>query len=827
MELHGIKGITSEEALRIKNASQRDTASKYTLPGWLHTVTGLAKEPMILLLLLTSGFYLSSGQWQDGIFLGISVVVVAAISLFQDARSRKALDGLKVFTTPKCRVIRDGIVKDLDTVELVPGDAVIIEEGSLVPADGIILRANDFSVNESVLTGESLPVFKSQDSSDYRVYQGTSVTTGLAIIQVVATGQGTRLNAIGESVSRIKVEKTPLETQVTSFVTKMAIAGSVVFVLVWMLNYLSSGDIRDSLLKALTMAMSVLPEEIPVAFTTFMALGAWKLMKMGVVVKNIKTVEALGSATVICVDKTGTITQNKMALAEIWSAESGTITGAEALSSAADLSLVETAMWASEPIPFDPMEKAIHEAYAALTKKDQRTGFQMIHEYPLSGKPPMMTHVFADNSGHQLVACKGAPEAILSVCGISGDQRILRVIESMSEKGYRVLGVAEALHQITRFPATQQEIPFIFKGLISFYDPPKDNIQEVLQAFYSAGIDVKIITGDNALTSGAIARQVAFKGAEQSIDGEELMTLDDAGLFNRVEQLHLFTRMFPEAKLRVVNALKARGEVVAMTGDGVNDAPALKAAHIGIAMGKKGTEIAKEAATLILLKDDLQGMVESIALGRRIYGNLKKAIRYIISIHIPIILTVFIPLVLGWAYPNLFSPVHIIFLELVMGPTCSLIYENEPMEKNTMQQKPRSFRSTFFSLRELAVSVLQGLVISLCMLALYRYAVSMQSDLPTTRSMVFTALIFANITLTLVNRSFFYSIITTLRYKNNLVPLIIGLTIMLLMAALYLAPVSRFFGFTSLNFPVLLISAGLGLISVIWYELVKWYQRCH
>ncbi len=826
MELHGIKGLTDAEVLRFKQDSGNRAVSKVALPGWVHTLAGLAKEPMILLLLLASGFYLSSGQWEDGIFLGLSVVVVSAISLFQDTRSRKAIDRLKMFTSPKCRVIRDGIVMDLDTAELVPGDSVIIEEGSLVPADGIILHANDFSVNESILTGESLPVFKSQEHSDHQVYQGTAVTTGLAIIQVNATGQGTRLNAIGESISGIKVAKTPLETQINSFVTKMAIAGSVVFVLVWMLNYLNSGNVRDSLLKALTMAMSVLPEEIPVAFTTFMALGAWKLMKMGVVVKSIKTVEALGSATVICVDKTGTITQNMMVLAEIWSAESGTITDARALFSAADVALIETAMWASEPIPFDQMEKAIHEAYTTLTKKDQRTAYQMIHEYPLSGKPPMMTHVFADKSGHQLVACKGAPEAIMSVCGIRGDQTVLCVIEKMSSKGYRVLGVAEALHQITSFPATQQEIQFRFKGLISFYDPPKDNIPEVLQAFYSAGIDVKIITGDNALTSGAIARQVSFKGAEQSIDGEELMALDDAAVFSRVKQLHLFTRMFPEAKLRVVNALKTRGEVVAMTGDGVNDAPALKAAHIGIAMGKKGTEIAKEAATLILLKDDLQGMVEAIALGRRIYGNLKKAIRYIISIHIPIILTVFIPLVLGWVYPNLFSPVHIIFLELVMGPTCSLIYENEQMEKNAMQQKPRPFRSTFFSLRELAVSVLQGLVISVCMLALYRYAVSIPSDLPTTRSMVFTALIFANITLTLVNRSFFYSIITTLRYKNNLVALIIVITIVLLMAALYLAPVSRFFGFTSLNLPVLLISAAAGVVSVIWYELVKWYQRC-
>jgi len=825
VELHGIKGLSTAEVLEIKKNVQTEKTAKLAFPAWVHTLAGLVKEPMVLLLLLASGFYLSSGQWQDGLFLGISVIVVGAISIFQDTRSRNALDGLKVFTAPKCRVIRDGMLTDLDTGELVPGDAIVVEEGSLVPADGTILHANDFSVNESVLTGESLPVLKSQDSADQLVYQGTSVTTGLAIIEVTATGQSTRLNAIGTSITGIEIEKTPLEIQINSFVTKMAIAGSIVFLFVWTLNYLHSNNLKDSLLKALTMAMSVLPEEIPVAFTTFMALGAWKLMKMGVLVKNIKTVEALGSATVICVDKTGTITQNKMSLASVWSWESAVLTDPGALSSAADIALIETAMWASEPIPFDPMEKAIHEEYSNVTAKDRRAEFRMIHEYPLSGKPPMMTHIFADKAGHQVIACKGAPEAILAVCGISGNQQVLQVIESMSTHGYRVLGVAEASDKLIAFPAMQQEILFTFKGLISFYDPPKDNIQRVLASFYNAGIDVKIITGDNSLTSAEIAEQIGFKGTEQSIGGEALMQLTDTELYDSVSELHLYTRMFPEAKLRVVNALKSRGEVVAMTGDGVNDAPALKAAHIGIAMGKKGTEIAKEAATLILLKDDLQGMVKAIALGRRIYGNLKKAIRYIISIHIPIILTVFIPLVLGWVYPNLFSPVHIIFLELVMGPTCSLIYENEPMEQNTMLQKPRPFSSTFFSLRELSVSIIQGLVISSCVLLLYQYAVSRHADLAATRSMVFTALIFANVALTLVNRSFYYSVITTLGYKNDLVTLIISITILLLMGSLYIAPLSHFFGFAPLELSVLLISGGTGILSVLWYELVKWRQR--
>ncbi len=828
MELYGIKGLSEAAVLKAKGNLWGEQLKKRSFPAWTGFLIGMIKEPMILLLLIASTFYLTSGQWQDGLFLSVSVIIVGAISFFQDARSRSALNSLKELTAAKCKVIRDGILVELPSSDLVEGDAVIIEEGTLVPADGIILHANDFSVNESILTGESLPVFKYHDDEDHLVYQGTAATSGLAIAEITATGPRTRLNTIGTSVANAETGKTPLETQINNFVLKMAIAGTFIFVVVWVFNYFNSGSFKDSLLKALTLAMSVLPEEIPVAFTTFMAMGAWKLMKMGILVKDIKTVEALGSATVICIDKTGTITQNSMSLANIWSVHADRIADIGSDLSADEIALIETAMWASEPVPFDPMEKAIHERYGKVTAKDQRREFSMVHEYPLSGKPPMMTHIFADKNGNQIIACKGAPEAILAVCRFSDKDKkseILNMINIITSEGYRVLGVAEAPEKRTDFPGTQQEISFTFKGLISFYDPPKDNIPQVLQSFYTAGIDVKIITGDNPLTSAAIARQVGFKGIEDSIGGEELMGLNDQELQQKVSALHLFTRMFPEAKLRVINALKACGEVVAMTGDGVNDGPALKAAHIGIAMGKKGTEIARDAASLILLKDDLQGMVSAIALGRRIYSNLKKAIRYIISIHIPIILIVFIPLIFGWVYPNLFSPVHIIFLELIMGPTCSLIYENEPIEPNAMQQRPRLFTSTFFDFRELAVSIVQGTVIAGVVLLLYHYAVELHFDITVTRSMVFTALITANIALTLMNRSFYYSIFTTIRYKNNLVMLIIAITIILLIASLYIDPFSGFFGFTGLNSHQLCISIIAGVLSVAWYELVKWYKR--
>ena len=473
------------------------------------------------------------------------------------------------------------------------------------------------------------------------------------------------------------------------------------------------------------------------------------------------------------------------------------------------------------------MEIALHAAYAKIITQDERPNFELIHEYPLGGKPPMMTHIFVNKAGKRFIAAKGAAEAIMNVSVLTETekQKINEVIDTLAKEGYRILGVGEAQLDGNNFPITQQEFKFSFKGLVAFYDPPKKNIEAVLNSFYKAGIDVKIITGDNAATTTAIAKQIGFKGHERSLTGDELMQLSETELRKRVKDTNLFTRMFPEAKLRIINALKAQNEIVAMTGDGVNDGPALKAAHIGIAMGKKGTEIAKQAASLILVEDDLSKMVDAIAMGRRIYTNLKKAIQYIISIHIPIVLTVFIPLVLGWLYPNIFSPVHIIFLELIMGPTCSIIYENEPMEKNTMSQQPRPASNTFFSWKELTISIIQGLMITVGTLAVYHYGVHEGYNESLTRTLVFATLIIANIFLTLVNRSFYYSIFTTLMYKNKLVLLIISITLVLLGLLIFVPPLANFFGFAPINITQFGICTAIGFISVIWFEVVKWWKR--
>lgn len=822
-----IQGLDNEQVHQSREKFGQNKLSYKKENSFLDVLFRIVKEPMTILLLVASIIYFISGETGNGIFMVVAILFIASISLYQDSRSKNALEKLNDLAQPHCKVIRNGKVIEIKSEDIVVGDFLLVEEGTLITADGSIIHSNDFSVNESILTGESLAVSKDKDNEDNAIYAGTNVASGLAIAEITSIGNETKLGKIGKSLESIIEEKTPLEIQVSNFVKRMAILGAVVFVIVWLINYWQSQNVLNSLLQSLTLAMSILPEEIPVAFTTFMALGAWRLMKIGIVVKQTKTVETLGSATVICTDKTGTITENKMSLAKLFVLKNNQIVSPNADLNDNEKELIELAMWASEPIPFDPMEVALHLAYNTLGKKDKRPDYKMVHEYPLGGKPPMMTHIFSDSNGNKIIAAKGAPEALIGVSNLpkSEIQQIHSAIDILASEGYRVLGVGVSNYVGDNYPVKQQNLPFEFKGIVAFYDPPKKNIQRVLEDFYTAGIIVKIITGDNAATTVSIAKQVGFKDYDKTISGDELMALSEKELQTRVMDTAIFTRMFPEAKLKIINALKANNQIVAMTGDGVNDGPALKASHIGIAMGQKGTEIAKQAASLILLEDDLSKMVDAVAMGRKIYTNLKKAIQYIISIHIPIILTVFIPLALGWVYPNIFSPIHIIFLELIMGPTCSIIYENEPMEPNTMKQSPKPLSKTFFNWRELSISIIQGLVISIGTLLVYQYVVSSGYNEALTRTMVFTALISANIFLTLINRSFYYSILTTLKYKNDMVLFIVFATIIVTGLILYISTLAAFFEFETLNLFQLLTSITIGFISVIWFEIVKIINR--
>jgi Ca2+-transporting ATPase len=822
-----IKGLDEAQVFLAREKFGQNKLNYKKENRFLDVIKSIAIDPMIILLLVASFLYFISGETGNGFFLIVAIVFITSISLYQFSRSKNALEKLKDLSQPSCKVIRDGKIVEIKSEFIVIGDYLMVEEGTAIVADGVIVHSNDFSVSESVLTGESLAVNKDKDKEDKFIYSGTSVVSGLAIAKITAIGNNTKLGKIGSSLEGIEEEKTPLEIQINNFVKGMAIIGAIVFVIVWVFNYVRSQNLLNSLLQSLTLAMSILPEEIPVAFTTFMALGAWRLMKMGIVVKQMKTVETLGSATVICTDKTGTITENKMKLAKLFLLKSNLIVNPEDKLNDDENELIALAMWASEPIPFDPMELALHLAYKEIVENDERPNFKLIHEYPLGGKPPMMTHVFSDNKGNNIIAAKGAPEALINVSNLTESEKnqIHSAIQLLAVEGYRVLGVGVSNFAGNDYPANQEDLSFQFKGLVAFNDPPKENIQKVLEDFYAAGIQVKIITGDNAATTTSVAKQIGFKGYDKTISGEELMELSEKDLKTCVMDTTIFTRMFPEAKLKIINALKSNNQIVAMTGDGVNDGPALKSAHIGIAMGKKGTEIAKQAASLILLEDDLSKMVDAIAMGRKIYTNLKNAIQYIISIHIPIILTVFIPLVLGWIYPNIFSPIHIIFLEIIMGPTCSIIYENEPMNQNIMLQKPKPLTTTFFNWKELSISFIQGLFITVGTLFIYQYSVMNGYDEALTRTMTFIVLISANIFLTLINRSFYYSILTTLKYKNNMVLGIIFLTISIVGLILYIKPLTVFFEFETLNGLQLMICFTVGFLSVIWYEMVKFIKR--
>ena len=819
-----LKGLSDSE-VKIAQEQYGDNAIKSDQnSAWYSLLFDILKEPMTLILIAVSIIYVLVGDLGEAAFMFVAIVAVTGISFYQDSRNQKALQELEKLNEPLSSVIRNGRLVEIPTHEITIGDLCVTEEGKMINADGNIVHSNDFSVNESALTGESMSVFK--DIEHPEIYSGTLTVSGLAIFEVTAIGAGTKLGKIGTSILSIKEEKSPLQLQIEKFVKGMAIIGIIVFVMVCGFNYFQTKDIVSSLLNGLTLAMSILPEEIPVAFTTFMALGSWKLLREGIIVKKSSVVETLGSTTVICSDKTGTITENSMKLKAIYDAKTSSVFDENQFKNVEISEIIQYAMWSSEPVPFDPMEKTLHRVYEQ-TQLDERNQYQMFFEYPLSGKPPMMTHCFKNNKNQRIIAAKGAPEAILNVSNLSKEEKnqLKKVIDDFGLKGFRLLGVAKSNFEEDNFPKHQQDLPFEFLGFVVFYDPPKKGINTVFQQIYDAGIKVKVITGDNAETTKSIAEQAGILHAENSITGSEIAQLSETDLLQTAHDKVLFARMFPEAKLAVVKALKEDGEVVAMLGDGVNDGPALKAAHIGVAMGEKGTEIAKQAAQLILTNDDLGKLVVGIAAGRRIYTNLKKAVQYIISIHIPIILIVSLPLFLGWAFPQIFTPVHVIFLELVMGPTCSIVYENEPLEKDSMKRKPRPMTETFLNWKELSTSIIQGIIITLGLLFVYQYTYQLGGNEEKTRAMVFTTLIFSNVWLSLTNRSFYYSLLSSFRNKNNLMVYVTVLTLVILFAILYVQPISLFFKVTSLNLNELGIAMIVAMLTVLWFEVYKWIKR--
>ncbi len=800
-----------------KNIFKQEKHDKFFRIIW-----DVLKEPMFLMLFAACALYFILGKSGEGLLMLAAMFFVAAISVYQELKSSRALEALKQYTEPRITVIRDGSEQLILSEDILPGDIMILEEGNKIPADAIVMQANDLTVNESILTGESAPVDKNIFAGFEKLFQGTTINSGKCYARVTTTGNRTMLGKLGKTVSAINSSKTLLQKQIGRFVIIMAVFGFTAFLMIWLINYFKSGDLPQSLLLGLALAMSAVPEEIPVAFSSFMALGAVKMARLGIITRQAQTIENLGAVSVICLDKTGTITENKMHVKKIYDFETKIIADLDQEKLLQKFNVLRYARLASEKEPFDAMEKAIVEAFQNHIPENDYETLAMIHEYPLSGKPPMMTHVYLSGDT-QLIVAKGAPERILRICMMERHEKneAEKIVQEMASSGYRILGVCSVINHSGPYPEKQDDFNWKFEGLIALYDPPKINVNDVFAKWYQAGINIKLLTGDFAETAINIAGRSGIDNYEKFITGEEVMQQNQTELAETVKNINIYTRMFPVAKLKVVDTLKKNEEIVAMTGDGVNDGPALKSAHIGIAMGNKGSEIAKEAADLIITDDNLEKITDAIEHGRKIYSNFKKAIRYIISIHIPIILTASLPLILGWKFSNIFTPIHIIFLELIMGPTCSIFYEREPVEPDIMNKPPRVRSRNIFSWKELFLSVIQGLVIALGLLAFYYYFMHHGYNVEYVRTVIFTTLVLSNISLTFVNRSFEETFRKTIHYKNSLVPYVLLISAIFLFSIYFIEPLQFLFQMTHISALHYSICIANSLFCTGWFELYK------
>jgi len=817
-----INGLKSSAIPELQLRFGKNVPLKNKNRRFLHFLIGVIKEPMVILLSVACLLYFLLQNIDEGLMMIAAMAFVIGISVYQDVRSFNALEALKEYTEEKVKVVRDGSEHLISTFELVPGDIMLLEEGNKIPADGLVIRQNDFTVSESIITGEAFPVDKTIEEGKNVLYQGTVVNSGSAHARVTAIGVKTLLQKLGKSIAEYASSRTLLQEQLGRFVKRFTLFGIAAFLLICFINYFQTGDLISSILLGLTLAMAAIPEEIPVAFSSFMALGAWRMSKLGIITRQPQTIENLGAVSVICLDKTGTITKNKMKVHAIYDFIADKYVELENDATTRNNGVLYYGMLASEINPFDSMEKAILDAYLIQTKKNGRP--ELIYEYPLSGQPPMMTHVYKSNQ-ETLVAAKGAAERIIKICKLDkhDSYKVNDYLTKMASRGYRLLGVASAQRDSENLPISQDDFNWKLEGLLSLYDPPKENVGAVLKSFYEAGIKIKLLTGDYTETAIDVANQVGIANSSAYATGEDVLSMNEAELRNTVRSVNVFTRMFPEAKTRVINALKDDGDIVAMTGDGVNDGPALKAADIGIAMGLKGTEIARQAADLILTDDNMEKILGALQQGRKILNNLKKAIRYIISIHTPIICTAVLPLVFGWKYPTVFSPIHIIFLELIMGPTCSVFFEREPVELHLMLQPPRKRSASLFSPYELFISIGQGLLIALGILALYYYYMQHYSQ-KETRTIVFTTLILSNIFLTFVNRSFSESFVKTIRYKNNLAWMVLIISLGFLVLIHTVPSIRNLFELSALTFKDLSLCLLVAFLSTAWMEFYKLFR---
>lgn len=843
----GVFDINTMTGLSEQEAAQRLVKEGYNeLPTtrqrtMLALALDIVREPMFMLLIGGGIIYIFLGDVREALILLGSIFLIMGITFYQEQKTERALEALRDLSSPRALVIRGGEQRRIAGRELVRGDLLMLAEGDRVAADGVLLWGTNLSVDESLLTGESVPVRKGAwdrrsetmamerpggDDQPF-VYSGTLITQGQGIAQVQAIGVNTELGKIGKALQTVKPEQTHLQRETGRLVRLLAIAGGTVSTLVVVLHGLILGHWLSGLLAGITMAMSLLPEEFPVVLTIFLALGAWRIAQRQVLTRRMPAIEMLGSATVLCVDKTGTLTLNRMSVSQLCAA-----------GAVYDLSkpeqqtlpetfheLVEFSILASQQDPFDPMEKALRqlgEDFLAQTEHLHRD-WSFIREYPLSSQLLALSHVWkSPASDDYIVAVKGAPEAIADLCHLdeAKQEELYRQVSVMASDGLRVLGVAKAHFKHTStLPGEQHDFVFEYVGLVGLADPVRPTVSQAVKECYTAGIRVVMITGDYPGTAQNIARRIGLKSPDEVITGPELDVMDDAELQQRIKTVNIFARVVPEQKLRLVKALKANGEIVSMTGDGVNDAPALKSAHIGIAMGERGTDVAREAAALVLLDDDFSSIVQAVKLGRRIYTNMRKAMTYILAVHVPIAGISLIPLLFG--LPLVLLPVHIVFLELIIDPVSSVVFEAEPESPDVMKHPPHNQKEPMFGKRMVSLSLLQGASVLLVVLAVFLFALYSGQSEQTARAQTFTTLVVTNLGLIFINRSQSRTLLATLRSPNAALWWITGGVAALLGLVLYVPLLRDLFGFSTLSLVDVVIALAAGLVTVLCFETFK------
>lgn len=737
---------------------------------WIRS-SKMAREPMLILLVAAAGIYLVMGDLGEGLMLGASVFLIVGISIYQEHKSEKALAALRELSSPRALVIRSGVEKRIAATELVPGDLVILHEGDRIPADGIVLQATNLSIDESLLTGESFPVRKSATQTEirenefdeldnsFKALSSTLVVSGTGFVRVIKTGVRTEVGKIGESLQEIEPEELNLTKEIRQMVRLFAWGGAIICVAIVLLYGLSRGEWLEAFLVGLATQMALLPEEFPVVLTIFLAMGAWRLSKVQVLIRKAGSIERLGAVTILCVDKTGTLTKNQMSVAGLHNGTNSVLINA---SSADKLSeefheVAEFGVLASHRDPFDPMEKAIRRMVeeGKWGKDHIHKDWELVRDYPLSDKLFAMSCVWkAPGENSYIIAAKGAPEAIAELCHFDQTKAslVLDAAKEMAKQGLRVLGVARASFTKKQLPSDQHDFNFNWVGLIGLEDPLRPEVPAAVKLCRDAGIRIIMMTGDYPETALKIADRAGIDTLNSLITGTELNSLSDQELSERLKTAHIFARMIPEQKLRIVKLLKNLGHVVAMTGDGVNDAPSLKWADIGIAMGARGTDVAREASDIVLLDDNFKSIVSGIERGRLIFSNIRKAMSYIVSIHVPIAGLSILPVLLGW--PLILFPVHIVFLELIIDPACSLLFESQEADDGMMNSPPRSLEARLFSGKDIVRSFLQGiLILGGVTLALWYYAQIKQHHPDQARAFAFIVLTMSNIGLIFANMS--------------------------------------------------------------------------